>query len=87
MEQQEDRSIEEKISMKLFRLFSILFFSIFLLNLTSASIVSYAQWQDGTSVAQITFGDSIDFEVDYFSMNSLIAKIELYCLDIWLKNF
>src|SRR6266498_4118215 len=51
---------------------------IFLLNSISAVVV-YGDWENGSQSAQIALGDSIDFNSDFFTMNSpMTINIKLY---------
>ena len=64
--------------MRSLKFLATLLFGIFLINFASA-IVSLGEWQDGSDAISITDGESVNFEVDYFSMNpSMVLSTKLY---------
>jgi hypothetical protein len=71
-----------------FKILSFLIFSIFLLSFASAMTV-YADFSDSSQSATINVGDSISFNVDFFSMNPPMTSIKagLYSGDSLIHSF
>ncbi len=65
-----------KFKLPIFIVLSI-FFSMFLLS-TASALTTYAEWENGVQDIAIHNGESINFNVDFFTMNpSMNVKIEL----------
>lgn len=63
--------------MKPAKTLSFLVLGIFMISLASA-MTTYADWSDGSQTATIGNGESISFNVDFFSMNTPMSmKVEL----------
>ena len=65
--------------MKALKLFLIFAFALCLIGSASAFGDVYGEWQDGSQNAQITDGESINFNFDFFSMDApMTISITLY---------
>ena len=64
--------------MKSLKILLLLIFGIFLISSVSAVVV-YGDWSDGTQITEIDFGENINFNTDFFSMNPpMTVNIKLY---------
>ena len=65
--------------MKYTKYLLLIFASLFLISFASSASATYGEFTNGTQTATINFGDSIDFEADFFTMNPVLQmKIQLF---------